>query len=91
MGANGDKPSEGTILSAANLLEALDGLADAPANLWEILRAKDERGDPGDHDELRHPEAEQAAAPEAAAPPGSQPPLEGAGAVGGGNDEEGLG
>lgn len=43
-------------------MEALNGLADAPPDIGELLRAKDERGDPRDDDELRNPEAEQASA-----------------------------
>jgi len=48
----------------SRLLEALDGLADAAADLGELLGPEHERGDAGDNRELRHPEPEQALAPE---------------------------
>jgi hypothetical protein len=57
-----------------HLLEALDGLAEAAADLGELLGPEHERGDAGDDGELRHPEPEEALAPERAASPGARPP-----------------
>ena len=39
-------------------MEALDGLADAAADLRQLLGAENEGGDAGNHHQLRHPEAE---------------------------------
>jgi hypothetical protein len=57
-----------------HLLEALDGLADAAADLGELLGPEHERGDAGDDGELRHAEPEEALAPERAASPGARSP-----------------
>jgi len=48
-----------------NLLKAFDSLADVAPDLGQLLRPKDQGGDAGDDDELRHAEPEQATATEA--------------------------